>query len=148
MADPLDHPLTLDATVQSVGLLTKAGNRYLFKIGELIGPQSELYQQEARQFDVENPYNRRYNRTITFEVPTGYRVRNLADLNLKAEAGPAATPAYFFRSGSAQTGRTVTVSVAESYNQVHWPKQDFEAFRNVVNAAANFNKVVLVLEKE
>ena len=146
--NPLDHPLTLDATVQSVGLLTKAGNRYLFKIGELIGPQSELYQQEARQFDVENPYNRRYNRTITFEVPTGYRVRNLADLNLKAEAGPAATPAYFFRSGSAQTGRTVTVSVAESYNQVHWPKQNFEAFRNVVNAAANFNKVVLVLEKE
>ncbi len=149
--NPIDNPFTIDATLTSTALVTRAGNRYLFKAGELIGPQSELYQTEARQFDVENDHNRRYNRTITFDVPTGYRIRNLADLTINAQAGPttaAAAPVYFFQSGAEQKGRTVTVNVAESYQQIYWPKQDFEAYRAVINAAANFNKVVLVLEKE
>lgn len=147
--NPLDHPFTIDATVESVGLLTKAGNRYLFKVGELIGPQSELYQTEARQFDVENDHNRRYNRTISFELPAGYRVRNLPDLNIAAHAGgDAESPVYHFRSQYTQAGNKVTVTITEAYTQIRWPKKDFEAYRNVINAAANFNKVVLVLEKE
>lgn len=41
-----------------------------------------------------------------------------------------------------------TVIISENYRWVRWSKADFEAFRAaVVNAAANFNKVVLVLEK-
>ena len=47
-----------------------------------------------------------------------------------------------------QQGQQVTVTISENYRQVRWPKSDFEAFRAVVNAAANFNKVVLVLEKK
>ena len=147
--NPLEHPFTIDATVESSGLLTHAGNRYLFKVGELLGPQSEMYQTEARQFDVENDYNRRYNRTITFELPAGYRVRNLNDLNMAEQAGPDANaPVFHFRSKYDQQGRTVTVTVTEAYHQIRWPKADFEAYRKVINAAANFNKVVLVLEKE
>jgi Domain of Unknown Function with PDB structure (DUF3857) len=146
--NPIENPFTIDATVNSTALVTRAGNKYLFKVGELIGPQSELYQTEARQFDVENDHNRRYSRTITFEIPAGFRIRNLTDLTINAQAGQAAAPVYFFKSGAEQKDRTVTVNVLESYQQIYWPKQDFEAYRGVINAAANFNKVVLVLEKE
>ncbi|WP_139925722.1 hypothetical protein [Hymenobacter sp. DG01] len=70
-----------------------------YAVGTLLGPQSELYQSEERQFDVENEFDRRYNRTITFEVPAGYQVRNLQDLNFSVEAGPtAAGPEFLFKS--------------------------------------------------
>jgi hypothetical protein len=147
--NPLTKPFLVDADVESVGLLTKAGQRYLFKIGELLGPQSELYQTEARQYDVENDFNRRYNRVITLELPAGYQVRNLQDLNADVKAGPdAKNPLYYFRSQYDVKGQTVTITITESYQQIHWPKKDFDAFRDVINAAANFNKVVLVLEKK
>ncbi|GAB3234358.1 hypothetical protein GCM10027346_23150 [Hymenobacter seoulensis] len=147
--NPIDKPFIVDATVESVALLDRAGPKYLFKIGTLLGPQSELYQANERQFDVENEFNRQYNRTITFEVPAGYQVRNLNDLNFNVTAGPTAKePEFLFKSGYQQQGQKVTITIEEYYRQIRWPKSDFEAFRGVVNAAANFNKVVLVLEKK
>ena len=146
---PLAQPFIVESQLESASLLDKAGPRYLFRIGTLLGPQTELYQKEERQFDVENDNNRRYLRTIRFEVPAGYAVRNLKDLNVNVKAGPDATkPAFDFQSSYVQNGQTVTVTVAENYREVHWPKADFEAFRAVVNASANFNKVVLVLDKK
>ncbi|RSK35259.1 DUF3857 domain-containing protein [Hymenobacter metallilatus] len=147
--NPLEKPFIVDATVESVALLDRAGPKYLFKVGTLLGPQSELYQSEQRQFDVENEFNRSYSRTITFEVPAGYQVRNLQDLNMNVTAGPTANgPEYLFNSSYQQQGQKVTVTIREYYRQIRWPKSDFEAFRSVVNAAANFNKVVLVMEKK
>ena len=146
---PLDKPFIVEGQLESAALLDKAGPRYLFKIGTLLGPQTELYQKEERQFDVENDNNRRYLRTIRFEVPAGYAVRNLNDLNVDVKTGPEAGPAAFdFHSSYVQSGQTITVTIAENYRQIRWPKADFEAFRAVVNAAANWNKVVLVLDKK
>ena len=145
----LTKPFTVESTLESTSLLDKAGPRYLFKIGSLIGPQTELYQEQARQFDVENDFNRQYVRRLVIELPAGYAARNLTDLNLDVKTGPtAAAPAYYFRSSYEQQGQQLVVNIREGYEQVYWPKKDFEAFRNVVNAAANFNKVVLVLEKK
>jgi hypothetical protein len=145
----LEKPFIVDGQLESAGLLDKAGPRYLFKVGTLLGPQTELYQKEERQFDVENDHNRRYLRTIRFEVPAGYLVRNLNDLNVDVKAGTeAGQPVFNFTSSYTQQGQLVTVTIAENYRQLHWPKSDFEAFRAVVNAAANFNKVVLVLDKK
>lgn len=146
---PLTHPFIVEGQLESAALLDKAGPRYLFKIGTLLGSQTELYQKEERQFDVENDNNRRYLRTIRFDVPPGYAVRNLQDLNVDVKAGAdPAKPDFDFRSSYLQQGQTVTVTIVENYRQVRWPKADFEAFRAVVNAAANFNKVVLVLDKK
>jgi hypothetical protein len=145
----LAKPFIVESDVESAGLLDKAGPRYLFKVGTLIGPQTELYQQDARQFDVENDFNRQYSRQLVVELPTGYSVRNLQDLNMEVKAGtdPAA-PVYFFRSSYKQEGQKLIINSTEAYEQIFWPKKDFEAYRAVVNASANFNKVVLVLEKK
>lgn len=145
----LAKPFTVDSDLESASLLDKAGPRYLFKIGTLIGPQTEMYQQEARQFDVENDFNREYSRQLVVELPAGYSVRNLQDLNMDVKAGPdPAAPVYFFRSAYSQQGQKLTVTSTEAYHQIYWPKKDFEAYRSVINASANFNKIVLVLEKK
>lgn len=145
----LQKPFIVEGQCESAALLDKAGPRYLFKIGTLIGPQTELYQKEERQFDVDNDSNHGYARIIRFEVPAGYTVRNLNDLNFDVKAGSAAgKPLFDFHSSYVQQGQTVIVTIDENYRQLSWPKAEFEAFRSVVNASANFNKVVLVLDKK
>jgi len=98
---------------------------------------------------VENDFNREYSRQLVVELPAGYSVRNLQELNMDVKAGsnPAA-PVYFFRSAYTQQGQKLTVTSTEAYHQIYWPKKDFEAYRSVINASANFNKIVLVLEKK
>jgi len=145
----LAKPFVVESDVETAALLDKAGPRYLFKVGTLIGPQTELYQQQARQFDVENGFNRQYSRKLVIDLPAGYTVRNLKDLALDVKAGPdPAAPVYFFKSDYTQQGQQLIITSTEAYKQLYWPKKDFEAYREVVNAAANFNKIVLVLEKK
>ncbi|HRG10898.1 MAG TPA: DUF3857 domain-containing protein, partial [Cyclobacteriaceae bacterium] len=55
----------------------RAGSRILFKVGELIGPQSELYSEEKRKLPIENTHNRAYERVIRFTIPNGYTINNL-----------------------------------------------------------------------
>ncbi len=57
--------------------MEKAGPRILFKVGELIGPQIEMYRDDERTAEVENDFNRMYDRTIKIRLPKGYQVKNL-----------------------------------------------------------------------
>jgi hypothetical protein len=40
------------------------------------------------------------------------------------------------------------VHIEEYYKEIYAPTSRYEDFRRVVNAAADFNKITLVLEKE
>jgi hypothetical protein len=126
----------------------KAGDRYLFKIGEIIGEQVEMYQEEERKLPVENEFNRNYVRHISFEIPSGYSIRNLDDLNIdfnfKDQTG---ADAMGFSSSYIVEDNTVTVRIHEFYKKLILPVDKFEAFRQIINAAADFNKKVLVFEK-
>jgi hypothetical protein len=142
-------PLILRGVVTtSNSFFDKAGNRYLLKIGELIGDQVEMYQEEARKLPVENEYNRNYERTISFTIPTGYEVRNLDDLNMdlvyKDENGQLSMG---FQSNYTVNGKEVKVTIYEFYKSLEYPVEQFENFRKVINAAADFNKKVLIFQK-
>ncbi len=143
-----NNPLVVDGTLTSSHFIEMAGNTILFKAGELIGPQSELYQETDRKMDVANEYNRGYLRVINVELPEGYAVQNIEDLNIdefvKNEEGERI---YTFTSSYAQNGNTLTITIDEFYNEIYYPVSKFEDFRKVINAAADFNKIVLVMKK-
>ena len=61
-----DKPLEISATIFATNNIEKAGNKYLFKVGELIGRQAEMYQENERQFDIEIPNPHQYTRNIKF----------------------------------------------------------------------------------
>jgi hypothetical protein len=42
----------------------------------------------------------------------------------------------------------VVVKVHEDYKSIYYPKVKFQDFRKVVNAAADFNKIIVVFEKQ
>jgi hypothetical protein len=126
----------------------KAGDRYLLKIGEIIGEQVEMYQEEERKLPVENEFNRNYLRTISFEIPEGYKVRNLEDLKIDLSYQEKnGQDAMGFLSSYEMEGNTVTVSIKEYYKKLSFPLEKFRAFREIINAAADFNKKVLIFEK-
>jgi len=61
-------------------------------------------------------------------------------LNGKTEAA--------FISSYVQKGNELIVTNEEFYNVLEYPLEVFEKYREVINAAADFNKITLVLSKD
>jgi hypothetical protein len=137
----------IDTDFNSTHFLEKAGPRILFKVGELIGPQIEMYRDDSRMNDVENEYNRGYDRNIEIKIPAGYQVKNLTDLNFNVVYRDKNETPFLFTSTYTVTGDLVKIHVIESYKQIFAPLSRYEDYRKVINAAADFNKVTLVIEK-
>lgn len=145
----VDHlmkdPYIVNSVYENEALVELAGKNILFKIGELIGPQAEMYQEDKRVMDVENTHLHQYYREIRFTIPDGYTCNNLDDLIL--DVNPFEEKHTLFTSEYKVEGNEVVVTVREVYDKMQLPRSDYEHFRAVINAAADFNKITLVLEK-
>lgn len=141
-------PLIFDYTFTSADFVENAGNKYLLKIGKFIGGQTELYQKKERKLPYDNTHNRTYFRTITVEIPDGYTFANLNDLAIEHEFKNAqGKVVFFFKSSYELNGNKLIVKADEYYDQTVVPVKDYEAYRTVINSAADFEKVTLVLTK-
>ncbi|HEY3402682.1 MAG TPA: DUF3857 domain-containing protein [Ohtaekwangia sp.] len=137
----------IDADFQSTHFIERAGPRILFKAGELIGPQVEMYRDDQRLTRVENEFNRGYDRTIVIHIPQGYTVKNPDDIRINIVYKDKDKEPFLFQSDYAMKGDVMEITVKEYYKQIYAPVERYEDFRKVINAAADFNKVTLVLEK-
>ncbi|WP_221412619.1 hypothetical protein, partial [Fulvivirga lutimaris] len=142
-----DSPLVVDSKFDSPSFIELAGDIILFKAGELIGPQTELYQENERKTRVQNDFNREYDRTITVDIPDGYKIENLEDLIFEKKVVEGGKEIYYFRSNYTLENGVLKIQVDEGYEEIYYPKEKFEAFREVINAAADWNKIVLVMSK-
>ena len=142
-----DKPLEISATIFATNNIEKAGNKYLFKVGELIGRQAEMYQENERQFDIEIPNPHQYTRNIEINIPTGYKVNNLDKLNMNVVANYQGKESCKFVSKYTLNDSKLTVNVFEIYNDSYVSKSIYEDYKKVINAAADFNKIVIILEK-
>ena len=143
------QPFSIEADYSSHAFLEKTCDKYIFKIGELIGTQTEMYQSQTRRTDIEVAYPCGYHREIKFEVPPGYRVTNLDEITRDVHNDDTAhVRTMDFISSYKVEGRMVTVTIDESYHVTHFPKSMIEEYRSVVNASADFNKVTVYFEKD
>ncbi len=128
--------------------LEQAGPKLLLNIGETIGPQTEMYFEEDRKAQAENNFNRMYYREITLHVPQGYKIINpeVAKINVVEQSGDEKI--FAFESDYTYQGDTYKIIIDEYYKEIFVEDEAFEGFKNVVNAAADFNKIVLVLEEK
>ncbi|HEX6892052.1 MAG TPA: hypothetical protein VF141_15195, partial [Chryseolinea sp.] len=137
----------VDVDFQSNHFLEKAGPRILFKAGELIGKQIEMYRDDQRTTVVENEFNRKYYRTIKIHVPKGYKVKNGDDLKFNIAYRDQDLTPFLFKSDYTIKDNVLEITIDEYYKEIYAPLSRYEDFRKVVNAAADFNKITLVLEK-
>lgn len=140
-------PLQIIADLKSEDFVDKAGNKYLFKIGSIIGPQQEMYQEKVRQLPAENEFERSYDRKIVVDIPTGYQFKNLDKININESYNKDDKELFMFSSSYEIKDNQLIVSIKEFYNQNIIDVALYEDYRKVINSAANFNKVTLVLEK-
>jgi hypothetical protein len=145
---PLKSPFTINADIESSSLIEKAGTKFLFKVGKIIGPQSELYQDNLRRNDVENDFNRRYTRQITVNIPENYTIVNLDDIRINVFFEKDGDRIFSFVSDYKVEGSRVVANVEEYYKEIQCSREHFEEFRKVINAAADFNKIALIFERK
>ena len=146
--DVFANPFVLRGKVQVNSLLEKAGNKYLFNIGSTIGRQEEMYQEKERVSDIEIDYPHSYLREIKFNVPEGFVVKNMEELNMDVFALEDGKRTMAFTCRYVQQGNTYIVSVKEYYSKIRLPKTAIDVFRKVINAAADFNKKQLIIQKK
>lgn len=139
------HPFAAKASFTSANFTERGGNKLLLKAGMMIGPQAELYNRDPRVSPIAGPFPRFYNRTIKIEIPAGYTVKNATDLNMNIV--PFGTDGSIgFVSNYKIEGNELLVTISEWYKEVHYPASDYSKYESVINGAADFNKIVLILE--
>jgi hypothetical protein len=146
--DTWHKPFTIESQFTTLSYIESAGDIVLFKVGELIGAQSELYQDKERKTPIVNDFNRGYQRTIKVTIPEGYKIQNPDDIIIKEQVEEAGKLIYNFTSTYTLSGRELSIEIVEYYDQLYYPVSKFEPFRKVINAAADWNKIVLVLKPE
>lgn len=138
-------PFIAKATFENSLFTEKAGDKILFKVGMLIGPQAELYNKEERTLPVLAEFNREYKRKIVIAIPDGYTIKNTNDLVFNVQTTDKSAG---FVSGFNINNNELIIEISEFYNKVFFPVEEYKGYENVMNAAADFNKLVLVLEKK
>ena len=140
-------PFVMNVTFEGKDLIRKAGDNYLFSVGQTIGKQMELYQENKRVLPVEINYPHSYTRKIRIILPEGATVKNLDKFNMNKTANVNGKTEAAFVSKYEKKGNEIIVENTEYYNVLNYPLENFEAYRAVINAAADFNKIVIILNK-
>ena len=141
-----NEPLIVKATFPSIEFIESSANTYIIKIGELIGKQNELYGEDTTRLlpvTIGNP--KIYKHNIKFNIPKGYQIKNTESLEMNINSG-GEDPIMGFSSKVISTENTLELNIFEFYTVGELPKEGFESYRKVVNAAADFNKLYVVLE--
>jgi hypothetical protein len=143
-----NRPLRRVSRVNSPQLIEKAGPKYLFRVGDVIGRQVEMYQEKERQLPIEIQYPHSMHRTITINIPQGFRIANpeVVKMNIDHKSSEGKQTMAFI-SDYELDANIMTIRINEFYNQVRYSLKEIEPFKKVINAAADFNKAVLVIER-
>lgn len=122
----------------------KAGNNFIFDAGKLMGTYKKLEDKErTRTLDIYMPSARTLTYTINIAVPEGYTVKGVEELNKKVTNDIAS-----FTSSASLNGNSVMVTVSRSYNNNFEPVANWSKLLTVMDAAADFTNMKLLLEKK
>lgn len=128
-------------------LIENAGNDLIFHLGETIGQQSELYQEKSRKLPISIGMLHNYFRRIVFEIPEGYQVANPENMDIDIELKNGDKIGCMFLSKATIKGNKLIVESTEYYTDENYPAERYDEFRQVINAAADFNKRTVLLKK-
>jgi hypothetical protein len=142
-----EKPFIISSDVVLKSIIERAGKKYLFKIGELIGPQVEMYNEGPRQYPIDMGNAHSYHRVLNIKIPAGYKISGGLETIARSITDGQASPQMGFVSNYKLEKDVLTLTVDEFYKQTQLPVSVYDNFQKVINAAADFNKVTLVLEK-
>ncbi|WP_430409086.1 hypothetical protein [Kordia sp.] len=141
-----NKPFIVNSTITSESLLEEAGDSYIFQVGKVIGTQSELYQETKRVNPILMQYPNQYDYEIVVTIPDGYNVEGLESLLIKKELlDEEGKQKCKFESNYKLEGNKLTISIQEFYKVSEYDIDQYDEFRNVINAASDFNKAAILM---
>lgn len=142
-------PLIIKAQLDAPHYVEGAGeSKVIVKIGELIGQQMEMYQATPRTNPVDIPFAHNYDRTIVLTIPEGYVFKGLEKLNINHTfTNSSGAPSFGFTSKYTLENNKLTIYCTEYYNDLVYPVEQFNNYKTVINDAADFNKIAILIEK-
>ncbi len=106
-----------------------------------------MYFEENRKALIENDFNRYYYREIVVHIPNGYKIVNPEVVDMSFTEKKGNENIFGFVSSHSIKGDELKIIIEEYYKEIFADSSQFKGFKEVVNAAADFNKIVLVLEE-
>jgi hypothetical protein len=98
---------------------------------------------------VDISYAHSYNRTLTIIIPKGYHIKGLDKLNINHTFNNTSDkPSFGFVSSYTLEGDKLIITCKEYYNDLSYSVAQFEDFKRVINDAADFNKISILIEKD
>ncbi|WP_298518124.1 hypothetical protein [uncultured Kordia sp.] len=141
-----NKPFLVSSTITSESLLEEAGESYIFQVGKVIGTQSELYQETERINPIQMQYPNRYNYEIVVTIPSDYEIEGLESLIIKKELlDEEGNQKCKFESNYKLDGNKLTITIEEFYKEFEYEITEYEGFREVINAASDFNKAAILM---
>jgi hypothetical protein len=142
----VDSFFKIKTECQAPAILEMAGSDLLISIGKIIGQQSELYQEQKRQTNIYSPTIANYFHELILEIPDGYTCSGHETAKIHNQVKDEKENVVMeFISDYRIEGNKLIINVNEVYKVVFLKKEKYDEFRAVINSAADFNKLVVVL---
>ena len=126
-------------------LVSRAGKNYIVEIGKLIGDQIKLEQNElqGRKVDIWIPHPRTIENSITINIPNGYTVDGLQELNMNIDNESGA----FISSAKLDTDK-VFISTRKLYKKNFDKKEAWPNYVAFLEPAYKFSQLKIVMKKK
>lgn len=126
-------------------LISKAGKNYIFEAGKLIGGQLKLEPNELkeRKTDIWIPNAITIENTITINVPDGYTVDGLQDLNMNIDNASGT-----FISTTAVNGNKLLITTKKVYKNTFDKKETWPNYIAFLEPAYKLSQAKVVLKKK
>lgn len=126
------------------GLVKKAGNNFIIEVGKLQGSPLKIDdEQRKRTLDVYAPFPRSFEYDFSFQIPPGYSVEGVKELNRRVE-----NETGYFIAEATTDGKMVTIKVRKSYNHAFEPASNWNKMLAFIDAANEWTNAKLLLKKK
>jgi len=126
-------------------LISKAGRNYIVEIGKMIGDQIKLDSGEmkTRQTDIWIPFARTIENTIVVNIPAGYTIDGLQDLNTSVDNESGS-----FVSTAKVDGDKLIITTRKLYKKSFDKKEVWSNYIAFLESAYKFSQAKIVLKKK
>ena len=141
-------PLEITSTISTSDLIEEKDGLTNFKIGKIIGLQSNLFEEKERINPIEINFPNSYDYNIKVNIPRGYKIVDISELNKSKEyISVDGNSSAKFLSKATVNGDTLSINIIEYYKELRYNKKRYQEFREVINAAARFYESSIRIEK-
>jgi hypothetical protein len=124
-------------------MIKKAGKNLLVSIPALIGGQFQIKDEErTRQYDIDIRFARTNRWNIIFDIPSGYTIDGLNDLNMLVDNETGA-----FIAAAKMDGNKLVLEIKKLYKQKEIKKENWPKMLEFLDAAYNFSQKKILLRK-